>query len=74
MLWLTAPAWVPSSQRFRSEIVQWQPCKAIALAPLLFGLHDRLVRPFAEAVAVVAGEPVAAWVPMLTKPQRTDGR
>jgi hypothetical protein len=31
--------------------------QGIALAALLFGLHDRLVRPLAEAGAVVAGEP-----------------
>ena len=32
--------------------------QGVALAPLLFGLDDGPVRPLAEALAVVAGEPV----------------
>ncbi len=56
----TAPACVPSSQRFSSEIVQWQPwtLNRIVRLPLGRGLHDDVVWPLAQAVLAVTGMPV----------------
>lgn len=48
------PACVPSSQRFRSEIVEWRTLQRAGLSPLRLGLHD----PFGQAVAVAAGKPI----------------
>ena len=49
---------VPKIQRFRSEIVQWQPCSALPLRRRAFvwALDDPLTGPLAQAVAVVAGQ------------------